>query len=267
MLQIFHDTAGSMQSPSVSPSTQPSLAASTIPNYPSPPSPSFLPPHSPVPSVVPGSSVMPHYPQHPAVFSNAPMLVNGGVPYRNQYPHAGPPVWKPVVGGNLYAPQHGLPLHMPHINVSPPKDGSGGQDPPSYSETISKMPGGAVGGACPVSPLLPQVLGLNLNARPSGNTTISSISSESDYGSSESSMIATTTQNLGYANGYYNAGGAAAAALIPTVVHPEATEYNDNPGVAITPLITELGMKSAEQPTQPESLPKLPSAVGKKSFF
>ncbi|XP_069988358.1 uncharacterized protein [Penaeus vannamei] len=267
MLQIFHDTAGSMQSPSVSPSTQPSLGASTVPTYPSPSSPSFLPPHSPVPSVVPGSSVMPHYPQHPIVFPNAPMLVNGGVPYRNQYPHAGSPAWKPVVAGNMYAPPHGLPMHMPQINVSPPKNDSAGQDPPSYSETILKNPGGAVGGACPVSPLLPQVLGLDLNAKPSGNTTTSSVDSESDYGSSESSLIATTTHNLGYANGYYNAGGAAAAPVIPTVVHPAALAYNNNPGVAITPLITELGMKSAEQPTLSESSPKLPSAVGKKSFL
>lgn len=265
MLQIHYDTAGSFHSPSPSPSTQPSLPhffhhspspspASMLPPYHSPPSPSSIPPRSPVPpGLSPNSHVPPHYSPCPAVLGNVPRLVaNGSVAYHpRMFHYGGTTGWKQGAGGNIVYGMNPLQpsipqFHVPHINVSPTlANGSESRDPPSYSETISRLPSGAVGN---VPPMIPQLSGLYINDGHGNENSNESYNSDSDCGYSESSSITNTTQNVGMINVLHTFRQGAVAdsglpTVLPTVISSREGNSRENPA-APCPLLTELGTKS-----------------------
>lgn len=281
MLQLCYDTAKSLQSPSLSPTTQPSLphfihpssspsAATMHPAYQSPPSPSIIPPRSPVPPILPSNSpIPPHYTQRPAVHANVPGLVaNGSLAYHPRRLHFGAaPSWQQGTGGNMVygmSPTHpvGPQFHSPHMS----------RDPPSYSETISQGPVGAVGGMVGVSPVIPELSGLCINEGHSKVSSNGSESSQSDLGYSDTSLTASTTQNVSTVNGSHmfpqrTVTETRLPAVIPTVItqHQE-TSIRETGAASALPLLTELGNSSISE--SPSSLlsnsPKKPSAAKKK---
>ncbi|XP_045604643.2 uncharacterized protein [Procambarus clarkii] len=271
LLQMHYDTAGSLQSPS--PSTQPSLphffnpspspsAASMLPPY-SPPS--SIPPRSPVPpGLSPNVHLPPYYPACQGVHADVPRLVaNGPVAYRPRIlPYGGAAAWKQGTGGNIvYGMDHlqpsGSPFHMPHINVGPVMtNGVESRDPPSYSEATCRPPhNGAVGVAGCAPPMIPQFSRLGVNDDHDSRNSTESCHTDSDYGCSESSSVANTTQNVGMANGsrIFRQGAVVDTRLptvIPTVIpQHESNSSRDNPAAPF-PLLTELGMSNhTEMPT------------------
>lgn len=282
MLQVCYDTGRSLQSPSLSPSTQPSLphffhpspspsAASMHPAYHSPPSPSTIPPRSPVPPVLPSNSpVPPHYSQRPVVHANVPALVaNGSLAYHPRLLHFGGALgWKQGAGGNMVYGM-GSP-HPVGPQFHPPQMS---RDPPSYSETISQGPVGAYGGIGGVSPVIPELSGLCINDGHSKISSSDSESSQSDLGYSESSLIANTTQNVSAVNGSQmfpqrTVIETRLPTVIPTVLSEHQEIFSREGAIApAMPLLTELGTKSSSDLHSSMLSNKLPSAAKKKSIF